>query len=146
MSSRKSEISENFAFIERFTEVCGSSQPNDIARLLNISYQAAKNYLQGRLPDSKVLKTISEQTPYSINWLLTGKGDRFVKDSTNQDTIMLSDQMRTFVRQICLETIGEILITRENSSQEKVVVLTSEKIKQEKVLDQSAVFSENKGK
>ena len=146
MSSRKSEISENFAFIERFTEVCGSSQPNDIARLLNISYQAAKNYLQGRLPDSKVLKTISEQTPYSINWLLTGKGDRFVKDSINQDTLMLSDQMRTFVRQICLETIGEILITRENSSQEKVVVLTSEKIKQEKVLDQSAVFSENKGK
>ncbi len=146
MSSRKSEISENILFTERFVEVCGSSQPNDIARLLNISYQAAKNYLQGRLPDSKVLKTISEKTNYSINWLLTGHGDKFIKNSINQDTLILSDQMRTFVREICLEVIGEMLNTQDNAAQQKVFVLTSEKIKEEKVSDQSAVLSENEGK
>lgn len=146
MSSRKSEISENISFTERFVEVCGSSQPNDIARLLNISYQAAKNYLQGRLPDSKVLKTISEKTNYSINWLLTGQGDKFIKDSINQDTLILSDQMRTFVREICLEVIGEMLNTQDNAAQQKVFLLTSEKIKEEKISDQSAVLSENEGK
>ncbi len=146
MSSRKSETSEKYSFIERFIEVCGSSQPNDIARLLNISYQAAKNYLHGRLPDSKVLKTISEKTSYSVNWLLTGQGDKFVKDSLNQDALLLSDQMRTFVRQICLEVIGDVLGNQDNKSEPKVVVLTSEKIKEEKVSDQSAVLSENDGK
>jgi predicted transcriptional regulator len=146
MSSKESTISENFSFAERFIEVCGSKQPNDIAQLLNITYQAAKNYLQGRFPDSKVLKTISEKTPYSINWLLTGRGEKFVKDSTDQDTLILSDQMRTFVRQICLEVIGEVLRTQDDSAQQQIVVLTSEKIKEEKILDKSVVLSENENK
>ncbi|HVE57240.1 MAG TPA: helix-turn-helix domain-containing protein [Pyrinomonadaceae bacterium] len=143
MSSKKTSILKNFSFVERFIEVCGSSQPNNVAQLLNISYQAAKNYLQGRLPDSKVLKTISEKTPYSINWLLTGQGEKFVKDSITRDTVILSDQMETFVRQICLEVIGEVLSNRNDSSQQKVIVLTSDNIKEEKILDESPVFSEN---
>ena len=146
MSSKKLEILENISFIERFVEVCGSNQPNDIARLLNISYQAAKNYLQGRLPDTKVLITISEKTPYSINWLLTGQGDKFAKDSLNRDAVLLSDQMRTFVREICLEVIGEMLSAQMDSTQQKVVVLTPEKVKEEKILDEFAVLSENEGK
>ena len=143
MSSKKTTILKNFSFVERFTEVCGSSQPNEVAQLLNISYQAAKNYLQGRLPDSKVLKTISEKTAYSINWLLTGEGEKFVKDSITQDTVILSDQMETFVRQICLEVIGEVLSNRNDSSQQKVIVLTSDNIKEEKILDEFPAFSEN---
>lgn len=146
MSSRKSNILENSSFIERFIEVCGSSQPNDIAQLLNISYQAAKNYLQGRLPDTKVLISISEKTDFSVTWLLTGKGNKFIKDSINQDTLILSDKMRTFVRQTCLEVISEVLGNQDNRSEPKVVVLTSEKIKEEKVSDQSAVLSESDGK
>ena len=143
MSSKKLEILENFSFVERFIEVCGSNQPNEIARLLNISYQAAKNYLQGRLPDTKVLVTITEKTPYSINWLLTGQGDKFTKNSLTQDTITLSDQMRTFVREICMEVLTEMLSTQKTSTQQKVVVLTPEKIKIEKILDESVVLSEN---
>ncbi len=143
MSSKKITILKNFSFVERFIEVCGNSQPNEVAQLLNISYQAAKNYLQGRLPDSKVLITISEKTPYSINWLLTGEGEKFIKDSINQDTTILSDQMETFVRQICLEVVGEMLSNRNDLSQQKVIVLTSDNIKEEKILDESAVFSEN---
>ncbi len=146
MSSKKITILKNFSFVARFTEVCESSQPNEVAQLLNISYQAAKNYLQGRLPDSKVLITISEKTPYSINWLLTGEGEKFVKDSINQDTAILSDQMETLVRRICLEVFGEMLSNRNDLSQQKVIVLTSDNIKEEKILDESAVFSENTNK
>ena len=143
MSSKKSKKSENFLFVERFVEVCGSNQPNEIARLLNISYQAAKNYLQGRLPDTKVLMTICEKTSYSLNWLLTGTGEKFMKTSLNQDTLLLSDQMRTMVREICVEVVGEMLSTSNNPAQQKIVVLSSEKIKEEKVLNESAVLSEN---
>ena len=137
MSRRKLKNPENFSFVERFVEVCGSKQPNDIARLLNISYQAAINYLQGRLPDTKVLMAISDKTPYSINWLLTGEGEKFVKEPLNQDALMVSDQMRTFVRQICLEVLGEMLSTQNDSAQQKIVVLTSEKIKEEKIRSSS---------
>jgi hypothetical protein len=145
MSSRKLEISENFSFTERFIEVCGSNQPNDIARLLNISYQAAKNYLQGRLPDTMVLMTVCEKTPYSVNWLLTGQGEKYVKDSINQDTLLVSDQMRTIVREICLEVISEVLSPQKHSAQQTIVRLTPEKIKEEKIIDKSAVLSENEG-
>lgn len=146
MSSEKSKNLENFSYIERFVEVCGSKQPNEIARLLNISYQAAKNYLQGRLPDSKVLITISEKTPYSLNWLLTGEGERLVKNEPREDTLILSDQIRAFVRQTCLEVMGEVLGNTDSPLASKTVVLTSEKIKKEKVLDKSAVLSENEDK
>lgn len=146
MSSEKSKKVEKNSYIERFIEVCGSKQPNEIARLLNISYQAAKNYLQGRLPDSKVLITISEKTRYSLNWLLTGEGDKFAKVVSSEDTLLLSDQIREFVRQTCLEVMSEVLGNAENSPAPKTVVLTSEKIKKEKVLDKSVVLSENEDK
>jgi len=146
MSSRKSNISEKNSFIERFIEVCGNSQPSKIAQLLNISYQAAKNYLNGRLPDAAVLKAISEKTPYSINWLLTGEGEKFVKRPPIEDTLLLTDQIRTFVRKTCLEVISEVLGNQVDETQPKTVILTSEKIKEEKVLDESAVLSENDNK
>jgi hypothetical protein len=146
MSSEKSKKSENFSFSERFVEVCGTSRPHEVAQLLNISYQAAKNYLQGRLPEAKVLKTISEKTDYSLNWLLTGEGEKFVKAALNEDALILSDQMRAFVRQICLEVISEALSGEKDGSQPKTFVLTRDNIKEEAVLDESPVFSENNGK
>ena len=142
MSSKKVEISKDIKFTERFIEVCGSSQPIEIAQLLNISYQAAKNYLQDRIPDTNTLRTISEKTPYSINWLLTGVGSKFVEEAVNEDTLILTDQMRAFVRQICLEVISEVLSNQNNSAGQKVVVLTSENIKEEKIMDESSIFSE----
>lgn len=142
MSSKKSKNLKNFSFKERFIEVCGSNQPTEIAQLLKISYQAAKNYLQGRLPDTKVLTVIAEKTPYSLNWLLTGEGEKFIKPSLNQDTLLLADQIRTMVREVCVEVIGEMLSGQNDSTQQKIVVLASEQIKEEKVLDEPVVFTE----
>jgi hypothetical protein len=120
------------SFIERFTEVCGTSEPAKIQRLLDISYQAAKNYLQGRLPDSYVLRTVAERTPYSINWLLTGNGDKFVSSHVQDDAPLSTHQIRDLVRNECEAVINELLGSRE-LTQQKVVVLQSDSLRSEKV-------------
>jgi hypothetical protein len=129
---------EKLSFVERFTEVCGSAEPAKIQRLLDISYQAAKNYLQGRLPDSYVLRTIAERTPYSINWLLTGVGDKFVSSHVQIDAPLSADQIRELVRSECAEAINELLGSRD-VNQQKVVVLPSASVKAEKLKIPSAV-------
>ena len=129
---------EKKVFIERFTEVCGTSEPAKIQRLLDISYQAAKNYLQGRLPDSYVLRTIAQRTPYSINWLLTGEGEKLVSAAVAEDAPLTARQIRDLIRSECVEVINEMLGSRE-ATQQKVVVLHSGSLKSEKVKESSAV-------
>ena len=130
--------SEKNNFILRLIEVCGTSEPAKIQRLLDISYQAAKNYLQGRLPDSSVLRTIAQRTPYSINWLLTGSGEKFVSGTVQEDTPLSARQIRDLVRSECVEVINELLGSRE-LTQQKVVVLQSDSLKSEKVKESSTV-------
>lgn len=142
----KKENKENADFVERLVEICGSAQPADVARILKVSYQAAKNYLNGRLPDSKVLLIIAEKTPYSIHWLLTGHGDKFVEtDKLQENTLLAPDALRTFVRRECLQVVGEILQHQtqpgESLSPSKIVILTPDKIKEEKIADDSDVLS-----
>jgi hypothetical protein len=137
MSSKDVKVEQNISFIRRFVEVCGSSQPADVARLLNISYQAAKNYLQGRLPDSNVLISISRQTPYSIHWLLTGKGEKFAEINLQKDTPQLSDHLRALIKDECQKVVGEILGVSVEDAQGRVIVLKSEEIKDEKIIDES---------
>ena len=128
-------------FIERFVEVCGTSEAAKIQRLLDISYQAAKNYLQGRLPDTYVLRTIAERTPYSINWLLTGQGEKLVSGGSvprSQDAPLTTGQIRDLIRSECVGVVNELLASRE-SAQQKVVVLPSRSLKSEKVKEPSTV-------
>jgi hypothetical protein len=129
---------EKNSFIERFIEVCGASEPAKIQRLLDISYQAAKNYLQGRLPDSYVLRTIAERTPYSINWLLTGRGDKFVSSYVDEGAPLTARQIRDLIRTECVEVINELLGSRD-LTQQKVVVLPSASVKSEKVKESPTV-------
>jgi hypothetical protein len=128
-------------FINRFIEVCGTSEPAKIQRLLDISYQAAKNYLQGRLPDSYVLRTIAQRTPYSINWLLTGEGEKLVSSPRAEDAPLTPREIRDLIRIECVEVINEILGSR-SATQQKVVVLPSGSLKSEKVKETSAVPDE----
>lgn len=144
MSSGNEKKVRNFDFVERFIEVCGSSQPADIKRLLDISYQAAKNYLSGRLPDSNVLLVIAERTPYSIHWLLTGQGDKFIKIPENEDALLLSGKFREFVRRESREVFSEMLSVPQEIAQSTSVVVPVEKIMKEKVMDESTTFSGKK--
>lgn len=144
MSRRKAVNTENFKFVERLIEACGTAKPANIARMLNVSYQAAKNYLQGRMPDSSVLLVISQRTSYSIHWLVTGEGKKFVENTRSEDRPLLTDEMRAFIRLECLDLINELGLQTKESSSRKVVVLSSEEIMQEKVLEDSIAFSANK--
>ncbi|MDH3530623.1 MAG: helix-turn-helix domain containing protein, partial [Acidobacteriota bacterium] len=65
-------------FKKRFVTALGTGNARAISDYLDISYQAAKNYLNGRLPDPRVLIKFAQKTPYSIHWLLTGEGERHV--------------------------------------------------------------------
>lgn len=96
MSSANRKADKNF--VKRFIEVCGTNCPKVISEKINISYQAAKNYLQGkRIPEPYILLVIADQTPYSLHWLLTGKGDKFVYDS-------LKDDLKEFINSLTEET------------------------------------------
>jgi hypothetical protein len=125
-------------FITRFVEVCGTSEPAKIQRLLDISYQAAKNYLQGRMPDSSVLVTIARRTPYSINWLLTGEGEKLISRTLNEDTPLTAREIRDLVRDECGKVINELLPSHERA-QQKIVVLPSASLRSERVKDSQSV-------
>ena len=127
-------MGKNSDFVKRFVEACGTSEPAKIQRLLNISYQTAKNYLQGRLPHSDVLILIAQRTSYSIDWLLTGRGKKIVDDVWRQDTPILAGQIEHSVRRICVEVINEI--NERQEAQPKVVVLQSSELMSEKVMDE----------
>lgn len=144
MSSDNSVKKENIDFVGRLVEICGSSQPADVARILKVSYQAAKNYLNGRMPDSNILLIIAEKTPYSIHWLLTGQGEKFAETGKIQEnTLLTPDALRTFVRRECLQVVGQILHDQTQSvetvSQPKIVVLTPDKIREEKITNNSDI-------
>jgi len=115
------------SFAERFIETCGSSEPVRIQRLLNISYQAARNYLNGRLPDARVLTTIAERTPYSIHWLLTGQGEKFAIPVSAGDTPLLARQIGELIRQEVQKAVGE-LSERQSDSGSRVVVLRADEL------------------
>ena len=133
---------ENKNFTGRLIEVCGTSEPAKIQRLLDISYQAAKNYLQGRLPDSNVLINIANRTPYSIHWLLTGEGEKFVAARGEENTPLTAHQIRDLVREECGKVINELLVESQGLTQQKVVVLQSADLKSEKIKEQT-ILSEH---
>jgi Bacteriophage CI repressor helix-turn-helix domain len=135
MSRKKLTNVESSAFVNRLIEACGSEQPAFIARLLNVSYQAAKNYLNGRMPEAKVLIALSNQTPYSIHWLLTGQGEKLLLSHLTKDAPLLSDQITTLIKDECRKNVGEMLNHSKANAQEKVIVLRSGDIKDEKALE-----------
>lgn len=143
MSREKPTIVEKKAIIQRFVEVCGSEEPAIIKRLLKISYQAAQNYLKGRLPTTEILLAIAEHTPYSIHWLLTGQGNKFAEEGQIENTPVLTGEMRASVREVCVEVFNE-LIGGQKTAESKIVTLQSDKLKSEKAIEAPAVLSEKK--
>ena len=136
MSSDKRKKNDCPDFAVRLTELCGTSQPAKIQRLLGISDQAARNYLDGRLPDTHILIRISERTGCSIDWLLTGK--KFVEADGAKGTPILARQLEESVRRICVEVINE-LDGRQTAAQPKAVVLQSGELLSEKIIEEESI-------
>lgn len=139
MSSAKLKIIKNTAFVKRLVDICGTDEPSGLQRLLSISYQAAKNYLLGRYPNTEMLLIISERTGCSIHWLLTGEGKKFVEPQLTEDTPLPTDQAQAFVRRICVEVINERFGSQE---QPKVVVLPSKELRSETVEVEATISDE----
>ncbi len=130
MSSRKLKNIEKKDFVERFVEICGTSEASEISRLLDISYQAARNYLGGRLPDAYVLLSVAEKTPYSIHWLLTGCGEKFADNTENTEDQLFFEKMRDAAKEGCTVAIQEVLGETTETNLPKTVVLN--KVRNEK--------------
>lgn len=143
MSRGKITPSLDSGFVARFIEMCGTSEPARIQRLLNISYQAAKNYLHGRMPSSDILLTLAERTPYSIHWLLTGRGKKFAELTSVTDTPLAAGQFEESVRKICVEVINE-MSTGKGPAQSKIVVLQPSDILSEKVAEKAATLTDDR--
>lgn len=132
-------ISKDPDFVKRFIEVCGSEKPAEIAKNLGISYQAARNYLAGRFPEANVLVTLSRRTPYSINWLLTGIGSKFVRDISEE--AKLSKPVLDAIRDECRSVLSEILGENSEKLRERVLVFNTSEIKEEKIREESESVS-----
>jgi hypothetical protein len=141
MSSVNINIGEIKDFSSRFIEACGTSEPVRIQRLLDISNQAVRNYLNGRLPDARVLITIAERTPYSIHWLLTGTGKKLVDTPAHEDTPLLARQISALIKQEVAGAVSEIL-GQQHKAQPRTIVLKAADIKSEAVKDQSKIFTD----
>ena len=128
MSSPPRKFLSESAFVARLAEACGTSEPARIQRLLNISYQAAKNYLNGRLPDTRVLLTIAERTPYSIHWLLTGEGEKFSLPAGSQNTPLLARQISEFIRQEVGKAVDAALEDRMTGAGSRTIVLRADEV------------------
>lgn len=139
-SGGKRGVIKQSDFVSRFVEICETSEPAKIQRLLNISYQTAKNYLQGRIPQSDVLISISQKTSCSIDWLLTGRGKKFIDDTSMQDTPILSRQIKDLIRSTCVEVINEMNGSKK-TAQPKVVVLQSSELMSEKVTEDAKTLT-----
>jgi hypothetical protein len=132
---------KNAEFVKRLIEVCKTSKPSDIQRTLGISHQAAVNYLAGRLPNAEILIRISDRTSCSIDWLLTGRGKKFLEESLSQDTPLSTGQIETIVGRFLVEVTVD---DGEHPVRLKTVKLQSSDVLSEKVLDISNALTERK--
>ena len=129
----------NTDFASRLADVCGTTEAAKIQRLLNIPYQSAKNYLNGRVPQPQVLVLISDRTGCSIDWLLTGRGKKFLHGHVSTDTPLSAGQIAS-VRSICVEVINEMNGTTK-PSESRIVRLQSSDLMSEKVPDEPVTSS-----
>ena len=81
---------------------------------------------------------IAENTPYSIHWLLTGEGEKFV--SLDGNDFELTDEIRDFIREVCMEAINCVSVEVKSDKHKKIFFLSSDKIKQEKMLEESELL------
>lgn len=78
-------------FGERFKAAFGHAETSEIARKLNLSYHAVRNYEKGRIPPAETLCQISDLTKCSIHWLITGKGEQLVSETVNGNAVIYDD-------------------------------------------------------
>jgi cellulose biosynthesis protein BcsQ len=83
---KKVPVSE---FGKRLKEAFQNVQNKEIARRIGVSDPAVSGYMTGNFPAIEKLIEISELTGFTIDWLLTGKGEKFLKTKGRKFTSIL---------------------------------------------------------
>lgn len=70
-------MSDFSAIEKRISEAFGFASRQEIAGKMEVNYQTLSNWLKGRtdFPSGELAK-IASLTDYSLNWILTGKGEK----------------------------------------------------------------------
>jgi AcrR family transcriptional regulator len=66
-------------FTERLKAAFDNATMAEIARRLNVPHATIRNYFQGRMPAPEVLIKIANETNVSLNWLLAGTGEMYLR-------------------------------------------------------------------
>src|SRR6476661_617110 len=66
-------------FSERLGEAFDNATMAVIARRLGVPHATVRNYFGGRMPSPEVLIKIAGETNVSLNWLLTGNGEKLLR-------------------------------------------------------------------
>jgi predicted transcriptional regulator len=116
---------------KRLREAFNGAKNAQIAKRLNCTKSAVKNYIDGRatLP---LLMAISEQTGYSVDWLLTGKGVKYLNPAGK---ISFDRLIEDRIKQIAEETVKEALRKFKEGieDEEKETEVEKHQITQEKL-------------
>lgn len=124
-----STLVESDGFGERLKEAFGTDKPAAIAKKLDISYQGAKNYLEGRVPSAESLIVISRSTGYSIHWLLTGQGERTVHTVFNSRRSAVEERAEPLVIELPApdrQALERLVAATGASAREEIVRLVHE--------------------
>ena len=95
-------------FSERLAEAFDNATMAAIARRLGVPHATVRNYFGGRMPSPEVLIKIAGETDVSLNWLLTGSGDKFVRYDRPVDLgIILERKIEQIVDAKLTERLGQ---------------------------------------
>lgn len=96
----------------RISEAFGFATRAEIADKMGVNYQTLSNWLKGRtdFPTSELAK-IAKLTDYSLNWILTGEGEKRTA-KPDKPSLLNEDNLESFVRGITREEIQAAISTR----------------------------------
>lgn len=97
------------AFTERLKIVFEFASMAEIARRIGVPHATVRNYFQGRMPAPEVLIKIANETNVSLNWLLLGNGEMYVRGGEPLDVGKVIDRrIEEIVDRRLAERAGEV--------------------------------------
>lgn len=111
-------------FEDRLSEAFGHASRPKLAEKLGLNYQTLSNWLTGRTEfPARELAKIANLTDFSLNWILTGKGEKRTAHPA-KPSIIDFEALDTFVREVVQDelknTIGQLMkATPKEQAQEE---------------------------
>lgn len=98
-------------FEDRLRESFTDSGLPEIAKMLGVNYHTLRNWAKERndIPRATLIK-IADSTNISLNWLLTGRGEKY---SNPQQRIGLEEMFEVRMREIARDEVKSVLAARD---------------------------------